>query len=91
MTKYPNILESGPLLMIDGQNITLSATPFNDNRHPRSCVCLTDTDIIILAVDGRNAQAQGMNLGELSSILTWLKCTSALISMVVDLLPLYRW
>ncbi len=75
---YPNIMESGPLLLYKGAKEALPENPFNDNRHPRSCVCITDEEVIALSADGRNANAQGLSLHELTRILTWLGCSEAL-------------
>lgn len=75
---FASAMEAGPLLVMDGQAEMLADTPFNKNRHPRTCVCLTEDDLILLTADGRNAQAYGLNLDELSLILKWLGCKSAL-------------
>src|SRR5690606_13832076 len=37
----PNVLLSGPLLIKDGIATKLPATPFNNNRHPRSAIATT--------------------------------------------------
>ncbi len=75
---YANILESGPMLIESGHNIALPNNPFNDNRHPRTAVCVTDEGVILLTADGRNANAQGLSLPELTQILSWLNCKDAL-------------
>ncbi|MFM8361111.1 MAG: phosphodiester glycosidase family protein, partial [Haliscomenobacter sp.] len=40
--KYSSVLLTGPLLLEQGVEVALPKTPFNDNRHPRTCVCITD-------------------------------------------------
>lgn len=74
-----DIMTSGPLLLWQGRPEALPHTPFNDNRHPRSAVCLThDGHTLLLAADGRNALAQGLSLPELTYVLQQLGCRTAL-------------
>ena len=76
--KYPSVLLTGPMLLEDGAEVALSKTPFNDNRHPRTCVCITDErQVLLLTADGRNAQALGLSLPELRSLLSELGCRDA--------------
>jgi exopolysaccharide biosynthesis protein len=76
--KYPSVLLTGPMLLEDGTEVALSKTPFNDNRHPRTCVCITDEhQVLLLTADGRNAQALGLSLPELRSLLSELGCRDA--------------
>lgn len=75
----PNILLSGPLLIHRGQDAALANNPFNTNRHPRSAVAITRKNkLIFLVVDGRNSQAAGMNLSELTQTLRWLGAKHAM-------------
>lgn len=74
-----NVMTTGPLLLKDGQPHPLQKNAFNDNRHPRTCLCLGPRKQLIMAtVDGRNANAQGMNLHELTSLMRWLGCRDAI-------------
>lgn len=76
--KYPNVLLTGPLLITGGQAITLPNTAFNDNRHPRTGVCITEQKkVLLITADGRNSQALGLNLNEFTQILQALGCTDA--------------
>ncbi|GAB3028032.1 phosphodiester glycosidase family protein [Niabella terrae] len=77
---YPNILCSGPLLVQSGADmIAGKKNAFNENRHPRTAVALKGKHtLILLVVDGRNAQAQGMSLPELSRVFRWLGATDAM-------------
>lgn len=74
-----NVMTTGPLLLQNGEPHKLLVNAFNDNRHPRSCLCIAPGKRLILAtVDGRNANAQGMNLHELTNFMRWLGCRDAI-------------
>jgi exopolysaccharide biosynthesis protein len=74
----PNVMVTGPLLIWDGKIGPLSINAFNDNRHPRSCACVTHkNELILLTADGRTAEAQGLNLHELATIMLSLNCREA--------------
>jgi exopolysaccharide biosynthesis protein len=74
----PNVMVTGPLLIFDGQRAPLSKSAFNDNRHPRTCACLTQkNDLILLTADGRTAEAEGLNLPELTTLMRALTCKFA--------------
>lgn len=73
-----NVLVTGPLLLWQGDSVPLSKIAFNDNRHPRTCACVTaKNELILLTADGRTAQAQGLNLHELAFLMKSLKCRDA--------------
>ena len=75
----PNVLLSGPLLIEKGKSIELDKNSFNDNRHPRSSVALTEENrLLLLVVDGRNRLAEGMRLHELTKVLRWLGASNAM-------------
>ena len=77
--KAQNVLLTGPLLLLNSETQFLAKTAFNDNRHPRTCVCITsDKKLLILTVDGRASEAEGMSLPELTSLLKSLKCKDAI-------------
>ncbi len=74
----PNVMVTGPLLIWDGKRYPLSKSAFNDNRHPRSCACLTNKNtLILLTADGRTPEAQGLNLHELTTLMLELGCKTA--------------
>lgn len=76
---YPTIMVCGPLLLIDKNVVSLASNPFNNNRHPRSAVAITSTNkLLLITVDGRNKNAQGMNLNELAFFLKTIGSKSAL-------------
>ncbi|MBE8719848.1 hypothetical protein C4F40_03785 [Sphingobacterium sp. Ka21] len=75
---YPNILLSGPLLLLEGTRVELNANPFNDNRHPRTAIAKKGNKLIIFTVDGRNSQSHGLNLNELAYLFQWYGCDHAM-------------
>lgn len=76
---YPNIMASGPLLMIQGKELELKKTPFVENRHPRTAVAVTkDNKLLLITIDGRNSRAQGFSLQELTKVLKWSGAVDAL-------------
>ena len=73
-----NILVTGPLLIHNNEEQELRVNAFNDNRHPRTCACVTnDDDLLLITVDGRNTMAQGMSLHELTFIAKAFGCKDA--------------
>jgi exopolysaccharide biosynthesis protein len=75
---YPNIILAGPMLLAQNQSVHLSKNAFNDNRHPRTAIGIKDNKLILITVDGRRSQSQGMNLHELTNILKWYGCQDAM-------------
>lgn len=74
-----NVLLTGPLLIYNGIMEELAKTPFNDNRHPRTCACVTnDKKLLLITVDGRSAESFGMTLAELSTLANALNCKDAI-------------
>lgn len=73
------VMLSGPLLIIDKKDETLDTAAFNRLRHPRSAIGIKKNGkIILLTADGRNDNAAGMSLFELTKVMRWLGCTSAI-------------
>jgi exopolysaccharide biosynthesis protein len=65
--KEENVLLTGPILRLNNINQELPKNAFNDNRHPRSCLCITnDKNLLLITVDGRTSESYGMNLHELT-------------------------
>ena len=61
--------------MQEGEEINLPDNNFSKRRHPRSCACTRKNgQALLITVDGRNAQAQGMSLAELTALLKMLGC-----------------
>lgn len=69
------VLFTGPLLLQEGEEMNLPDNNFSKRRHPRSCACTRKNgQALLITVDGRNAQAQGMSLAELTALLKMLGC-----------------
>jgi hypothetical protein len=74
-----SIMVTGPLLLFDDKEEPLKNNAFTNNRHPRTCACITKTkEILLITVDGRNAEAQGMSLQELTFLTKNLGCKNAI-------------
>jgi exopolysaccharide biosynthesis protein len=77
--KYKDVMVTGPLLIWDNQPIPLSKSAFNDNRHPRTCACVTNkNEVILMTIDGRTAESYGVSLPELTILLQQLNCKNAI-------------
>lgn len=77
--KDENVLLTGPLLLLDGKVETLEKNAFNDNRHPRTCACITnDKKLLLITVDGRSSESYGMSLHELTTLAKALNCKDAI-------------
>ncbi len=72
------VLITGPLLLIDSQKMKLPNLKFSNKRHPRTCLCMNKNDIIFITIDGRQKEAQGMNLVEVQQFLQSIGCTDAI-------------
>jgi len=76
---YDYIMAAGPLMILDGDVYEMDSVAFNLDRHPRTAVGLTKNDhLILVTVDGRQKEAAGMSIPELTQLMTDLKCTDAL-------------
>jgi exopolysaccharide biosynthesis protein len=74
-----NVMISGPLLTYNGQNEELDSASFTTARHPRTAIGIKpDGKIILVTVDGRNAQSAGMSLIELRETMRWLGCSTSI-------------
>lgn len=77
--KYDDVLITGYLLMDDGAKVRLPDDAFVTKRHPRTCLGLISRHkIILVTVDGRSDQADGMNLNELTDLMISLGCKEAI-------------
>lgn len=75
---YSDVMLSGPFLVDQKQVLSLPKNAFNDNRHPRTAIGISKNKLILLTVDGRHKNAQGMNLNELAQIFKWSGCDKAM-------------
>lgn len=75
-----DIMVSGPLLIMDQADEKLDpANAFNKTRHPRTAVAITKNKrILLITVDGRNANSAGMSLFELTKLMRWLNANDAI-------------
>jgi len=74
-----NVLSSGPLLLFEGKQRDFRNDPFNQNRHPRTAVAITqDNHLLLVTVDGRSFQSYGMAIPELAEFLESLGAVDAL-------------
>lgn len=74
-----DVMNSGPLLIYNQQPEELDTTAFTKLRHPRSAVGVkADGKVILLTVDGRQENSAGMSLPELTKLMKWLGCVSAI-------------
>lgn len=70
---------TGPVLRLDGIDEELENISFNTNRHPRTAAAvISPTCFVLIVVDGRFPQAQGMSLFELQKILRWMGARDAI-------------
>lgn len=72
------VLVVGPLLLQDGEKVSMPKANFVANRHPRSYLATTPDEILLLSVDGRSKSAQGMSLYEAQEYLLSLGCLDAI-------------
>ena len=76
---YKYVMSAGPIMIHDGEICEIDSVAFNLNRHPRTAVGLTKNDhLILVTVDGRQKEAVGMNISELTELMKDLKCIDAL-------------
>lgn len=75
-----NVLSSGPLMILEGEDVAYPKdNSFILNRHPRTAIgMLEDGKILLLTVDGRHEQAEGLSIPELHSLMREMGCYSAL-------------
>jgi len=77
--KYEDVLVTGPLLLYRGQPQPLVDRAFNNDRHPRSCLCTDEeNNVYFITIDGRHERAAGMSLHELTQFVEDLGCTNAI-------------
>lgn len=67
-----DVILTGPLLVADSKPVYIDTTAFNRIRNPRSAIAATKNRILLITVDGRNANAAGMSMYELQHLMQWL-------------------
>ncbi len=77
--QYDDVLLVGPILIDNSVRMSLDSTSFFSDRAPRTCLCIANNDIIkLITVDGRNENAAGMSLYELTDLARLLNCIEAI-------------
>ncbi|WP_164111771.1 MULTISPECIES: phosphodiester glycosidase family protein [Sphingobacterium] len=75
----PVALAAGPLLLLDGKELGQLVVDFNTTRHPRTALGITpEKKMIVVVVDGRSSQSQGLTIPQLSQLMGALGCTQAI-------------
>ncbi len=72
------VLVTGPLLLLNSKAVRLPVSEFVTRRHPRTCIGKNEDAILFITIDGRSADAAGMNLYELQGYLKNLGCVDAI-------------
>ena len=72
------VLVTGPVLLMDSVEMALPDMKFTNNRHPRTCFCINKESILLITIDGRNKEAEGMNLFETQQFLQSIGCVDAI-------------
>ncbi len=73
------VMCTGPLLLKAGREVPPDTAAFNRLRHPRSALAITNKGrILLVTVDGRDAESAGMSLPELSRFLKWIHAVDAI-------------
>lgn len=72
------VLITGPLLLLNSEILKLPNMDLVNNRHPRTCLCETNESLILITIDGRNKEAEGMSLIETQTFLLHINCINAI-------------
>lgn len=74
------VMVSGPLLILNKIEEKLdTVNSFNKIRHPRTAVAITKKGrILLITIDGRNKNSEGLNIFELTKLLRWLNAQDAI-------------
>lgn len=72
------VIIAGPLLLFNSKKVKLPNMDFVNKRHPRTFLCTNDTSVILIAVDGRKKDADGMSLTEAQEFLLKIGCADAI-------------
>lgn len=77
--KYDDVLVTGYLLLDDGEKVPLKDESLVTKRHPRTCLGIVSKHkILLVTVDGRSEEANGMDLHELTDLMISLGCKEAI-------------
>ncbi len=76
---YDDVLFTGPLLLKEGMPMEQDEGSFITRRHPRTCACTKrNGGILLVTIDGRNEEADGMSIAELTTLMKELGCYNAI-------------
>ena len=74
---YVEVMTAGPLLILDNQPVGLASDYLTP--HPRTAVGLSkDNHMLLITIDGRNKEAGGVTIPELTQLMQALNCNDAL-------------
>jgi exopolysaccharide biosynthesis protein len=74
-----DIMVSGPVLRMNNDNSILAKNIFNAERAPRSVIGIkADGTTLLVAIDGRMIEAEGVTIEETQTLMKWLNCTEAI-------------
>ena len=77
-SEFPDILVTGPLLLKDRTKALLPETSLVITKHPRTSIGLVSKHkILLVTLDGRTADAQGMTLLKMTDLMLSLRCKDA--------------
>uniref|UniRef100_UPI0032169C57 phosphodiester glycosidase family protein n=1 Tax=uncultured Draconibacterium sp. TaxID=1573823 RepID=UPI0032169C57 len=72
------VLVTGPLLLKNSEKMQFPNMKFVKTRHPRTCLCKTDKALLLITIDGRTTEAEGMSLYEVQEFLKMIGCVDAI-------------
>jgi exopolysaccharide biosynthesis protein len=76
--EFPDVLVTGPLLLKDKKKVLLPETSLVITRHPRTSIGnLSRNKVVLVTLDGRTADAEGMSLLKLTDLMLSLRCKDA--------------
>lgn len=77
--KAEDVMLSGPVLRFNHQDIGLANNTFNADRAPRSLIGIkNDGTVLLICIDGRTLNSEGMTIKENQNLARWLGCKDAI-------------
>jgi exopolysaccharide biosynthesis protein len=77
--EYPDVLVTGPLLVHNKKRVSLPETSLVTLRHPRTAIGSKGRfRILMITIDGRTENAEGMTLSDLTGLMISLGCSDAI-------------
>lgn len=76
--EFSDVLVTGPLLLFNHKKTDLPNTSLVITKHPRTCVgVINKHKVVLVTLDGRTPEAQGMTLFKLADLMISLGCNDA--------------